>query len=108
MFRVFRFAEISHTLVKGSNFMSARSLNSIISNLFVVLSLAILSIAQSTISGDITGVVTDPSSAVMPNAQVTLTSTTTGAVQTTNTNAQGAYRFSLLQPGRYTVESSAS
>jgi hypothetical protein len=64
--------------------------------------------AQSLTSGDITGVVTDPSNAVVPNAKVTLKSNATGATQTTTSNAQGAYRFSLLGPGTYTISAEAT
>jgi len=60
-------------------------------------------LAQSLVSGDLTGTVTDPSGAVVPNATVTLKSTATGATQTTTTNANGGYRFSLLPPGSYSV-----
>jgi hypothetical protein len=62
--------------------------------------------AQSLISGDIAGTVTDPSGAVMPNVPVTLRSTDTGSTQTSSTNQSGAYRFSLLKPGHYTVTAS--
>jgi hypothetical protein len=62
--------------------------------------------AQSLISGDIAGTVTDPSGAVMPNVSVTLKSTDTGATQTSTTNQAGVYRFSLLKPGHYTVTAS--
>ena len=58
--------------------------------------------AQSLISGDLTGTVTDPSGAVVPNATVTLKSDATGETRTATTNANGAYRFSLLGPGSYT------
>jgi len=66
-----------------------------------------LSRAQSLVSGDITGAVTDPSGAVVPNATVTLKSNSTGATKTATTNAQGTYRFPLLQPGGYTVSVAA-
>jgi hypothetical protein len=59
--------------------------------------------AQSVTSGDIVGYVTDPSGAVLPNASVTLRSQETGSTHVQATNSQGAYRFSLLPPGRYTV-----
>ncbi|HZR57570.1 MAG TPA: carboxypeptidase regulatory-like domain-containing protein [Terriglobales bacterium] len=59
--------------------------------------------AQSTISGDITGIVTDPTGAVLPNAPVSLKNNSTGATSSTNTNGAGVYRFSLLAPGSYTV-----
>ncbi len=64
--------------------------------------------AQSLTTGDITGTVTDPSGAVVPNAKVTLKSTESGAIQTRNTNQQGVYRFPLLSPGTYSVSVSAS
>lgn len=49
--------------------------------------------AQSLTTGDITGTVTDPSGAVVPNAQVMLKNLDSGTTQTRNTNAQGVYRF---------------
>jgi hypothetical protein len=59
--------------------------------------------AQSLTSGDISGVVTDPSGAAVSNAAVTLKNNDTGSTQVGNTNLQGAFRFQLLQPGTYTV-----
>ena len=59
--------------------------------------------AQSLISGDIVGVVTDPSGAAVANATVTVTSNATGAAQTTTTNSKGSYRVPLLKPGDYTI-----
>ena len=61
------------------------------------------SFAQSLLSGDINGTVTDPSGAVVPNATVNLKSLDTGAAQSTTSNASGFYRFSLVKPGRYNV-----
>ncbi len=63
--------------------------------------------AQSLVSGDLTGTVTDPSGAVVPGATVTLKSDANGQTRTTTSNAAGAYRFSLLQPGSYTVTANA-
>src|SRR6202162_3470261 len=60
-------------------------------------------VAQSVTSGDIVGLVTDPSGAVLANAGVTLKSQENGSTQAQSTNSRGAYRFSLLPPGRYTV-----
>jgi len=59
--------------------------------------------AQSLVSGDVTGTITDPSGAVLPNVPVTLKSNSTGATRTTNTNQSGFYRFALVQPGVYTI-----
>ena len=58
---------------------------------------------QSVTSGDIVGLVTDPSGAVVSNASVTLKSQENGSTQAQSTNSRGGYRFSLLLPGRYTV-----
>jgi hypothetical protein len=60
-------------------------------------------VAQSLLSGDIAGTVTDPSGAVVPAAKVDLKSLDTGAVQSTTTGSDGGYHFSLLKPGRYSV-----
>jgi len=64
-------------------------------------------VCQSLTSGDITGIVSDPSGAAIANAQVTLKSNSTGATQTHTTNEQGSYRFSLLGPEDYSVSVSA-
>lgn len=64
--------------------------------------------AQTTISGDIAGTVTDPSGAAIPNASVKVTNTGTGATTTLTTGAAGEYHAALLKPGEYTVTASAS
>jgi hypothetical protein len=58
-------------------------------------------------TGSITGVVSDSTGAVVPNATVTLTSKATNQTQTTTTSDEGVYRFVLLRPGIYTVKTSA-
>jgi hypothetical protein len=63
---------------------------------------------QSTTSGDVTGTITDPSGAAIPGAKVTLTSRSTGNVISTTTSATGNYRFSLLPPGAYTLNATAT
>jgi hypothetical protein len=59
--------------------------------------------AQSTVTGELVGTVTDPSNAVVVSAKVTLTSDASGGVQTLSTNSVGEFHFSLLRPGVYTV-----
>ncbi len=75
--------------------------------LVVALLIAPSLMAQSLVSGDLTGTVTDPSGAVVPNATVTLKNNANGATHNTTTTSSGAYRFSLLPPGNYTVSASA-
>ncbi len=76
--------------------------------LVIALMMAPSLIAQSLVSGDLTGTVTDPSGAVVSGATVMLKSDSTGATRTTTSNSSGAYRFSLLQPGSYTITANAS
>jgi len=57
--------------------------------------------AQTNISGDIAGTVTDSSGAAIPGATVTITSVDTGAVQTVTTASAGEYRAALLKPGNF-------
>ena len=64
--------------------------------------------AQTTTSGDVAGTITDPSGAAIPGAKVTLTSNATGNVISTDSNASGDYRFSLLMPGSYVVSATAT
>src|SRR5580658_6235049 len=54
-------------------------------------------------TADLLGTVTDPSGAVVPNAQVTLTNTATRQKRQAPTNPSGEYIFSLLQRGRYSI-----
>jgi hypothetical protein len=53
--------------------------------------------------GTMTGVVTDPSNAVVPGATVAITDKSTSEVQTTTTNTAGRYVFVNLRPGTYEV-----
>ncbi len=64
-------------------------------------------LAQSAGTGALTGTVTDPTGAVVPNVTVTLTSADTNQARTANTGADGAYKFGLLPPGTYRVRFAA-
>ncbi|HEX2663732.1 MAG TPA: carboxypeptidase regulatory-like domain-containing protein [Candidatus Acidoferrum sp.] len=57
--------------------------------------------AQSVVSGEVDGTVTDQTGAVAPNASVNLISTETGFNETTTTGATGTFRFALVKPGNY-------
>lgn len=61
-----------------------------------------------TITGSITGTVTDPSGAVIAGAQVTATNVLTGVVTPTVTNDSGIYSLRFLQIGQYKIGVSAS
>lgn len=63
--------------------------------------------AQLAGKGEIKGRVTDPSGAVVPNATVTATETTTGIVTTRTSSSSGDYDVTPLDPGVYTVSVTA-
>jgi hypothetical protein len=64
--------------------------------------------AQTITTGGLSGTVTDPSGAVVANASVQLKSLLDGSVTSGKTNTQGAYNFSYLKPGDYSVTVNAS
>jgi len=57
--------------------------------------------AQMTVTGMITGAVTDPSNQVIPAANVTLTSQTTGEARTSSTSELGVFTFVAVPPDSY-------
>jgi hypothetical protein len=67
-----------------------------------------LSVAQSGISSAISGRVEDSTGAVVTNAAITATNTDTKAVRAGQTNADGRFLFSQLNPGTYAVTVRAS
>jgi len=56
-----------------------------------------------TVASSVVGTVVDPSSAVVPNAPVTLTENDTGAVRSAASDGSGVFRFLNLVPGTYSV-----
>jgi hypothetical protein len=74
----------------------------------LLFALAILALATSTMWGQalfatLTGVVTDPSGAVVGNANVTLRNADSGDTRTTVTDGQGYYTFASVAVGTYNV-----
>ncbi len=61
--------------------------------------------AQTTSS--LTGVVTDPSGAMVPGVEVTLTNAETNAQRSATTDSQGRYSFAQAQPSTYQVSARA-
>ena len=70
--------------------------------------LGVASALSQTLDTAILGVVTDPSGASVPGAEITITQPATGFTQRILTNSEGAYELRYLRPGEYTVEVAAS
>ena len=74
----------------------------------VVMALMVSGVFAQSETGAITGTVSDPTGAVVPNAKITVKGTTTGSVRTATTNSSGAYTVTNLQPAEYTVTAEVS
>jgi hypothetical protein len=72
---------------------------------FIFLSASVPAFAQTS---GITGVVNDSSGAAVPNARVALTRNGVNAAQRTTTNGNGAYSFSSMEAGEYTLSVEAN
>ena len=59
--------------------------------------------AQTATSGAVTGVVTDQSGAIVPNADVQIRDVNKGTIESTKSDRDGVYRFFFLSPSRYTL-----
>jgi hypothetical protein len=68
-----------------------------------VLVLAGLRAEAQTITGGVNGTVTDPTGAVLANANVEATNVETGVVTSATTNSDGVYSIRFLQIGNYKV-----
>jgi hypothetical protein len=60
--------------------------------------------AAQTVGASVTGVVQDPSNALVSGASVKLTETSTARVRQTRTNQRGEFTFAALPPGPYSLE----
>jgi len=69
--------------------------------LFLAL-LSSVALAQGS-SSTITGVVTDPTGAVIPRAKVTITNQSTGISYSADTTSSGTYAFASLPVGQYSI-----
>jgi len=70
--------------------------------LCVVLLAALPALAQT--QAGISGVIHDPSGAVIPGVSVTITNPATNFVRPAISNDAGVYNFPVLQPGRYNIK----
>jgi Carboxypeptidase regulatory-like domain len=75
-------------------------------SVMVLLSIAAAAWAQTSGSGTISGTLTDPNGAVIPNATVTILNVDTGIERSLASNGAGLYTAPFLQPGHYQVTAS--
>jgi len=87
----------------ADNIPHRRSLLLVVLGLLLGLPISNRSLAQTTTSGGLTGVVTDPSGAVVVGADVEIKNNSKGTTQSLKTDRGGAYQFSFLAPARYTL-----
>ncbi len=74
--------------------------------LFALIFVPVALFAQDT--AQMTGTVTDPSGAEVPNAQVTITSVSQGTARTATANSSGDYLFAALPVGAYNLTVTAA
>src|SRR5215207_9151580 len=74
----------------------------------LVFALCAVAFAQSTTTGSIGGVVSNPSKEVVPGASVTVRNTGTNKEDTATTDDSGRFKVANLQPGTYAVTVNAS
>ncbi|HLK65756.1 MAG TPA: TonB-dependent receptor [Bryobacteraceae bacterium] len=72
-----------------------------------ILFVSMLPLAAQTDRASLTGVVTDASHSVVPNAKVSVHAAATGIDYNGNTNTAGVYTFTGLTPGQYSASISA-
>lgn len=89
--------------------MRQRSRHSILSRLsglgaaVLLLWVGLAGLQAQIITGSLTGIVMDSSSAVVPGATVTMTNERSGDIRRTTTNSEGYFSISGVLPGSYTV-----
>jgi hypothetical protein len=76
--------------------------------LTITLTFAYGALGQSLTAGTVSGTVTDPNNAIVPNATVTIENAITGYTQTINTGSDGAFRFNNVPFNNYVLTVSAS
>src|SRR5258708_7475530 len=72
-------------------------------SVLVVLALCVPAIHAQVLQGSLTGTVTDPSGAVVPNASVTITNLETGKEYKVASDSAGDFTMPALDAGQYRV-----
>jgi hypothetical protein len=81
-----------------------KAVTSLLTVMMLVSYLVVPALAQTANTGNITGVVKDPSGAVVPGATVRAINKGTGLERKTTTSDSGSYELAQLTPGDYRVE----
>lgn len=71
--------------------------------LTITLLVSVFPLVAQTDRATLTGVITDPSRSIIPNAKISLHATATGIEYSALTNSSGVYTFSGLRVGQYTA-----
>src|SRR6185295_2067684 len=74
----------------------------------MLFALTVVGLAQSTTTGSIGGVVTNPNKEVVPGAAVTAKNVGTNKEDTATTDDTGRFKVANLQPGIYSVSVNAA
>src|ERR1022692_43728 len=82
-------------------------LRSLIVPMVFVLALRVPAVAQGETTSAIVGSVTDPTSAAIPGATVTVTNLENGLKRSVKTDDSGRFSFPQLKPGTYSVQAEA-
>ena len=86
----------------------ARSVLGSLGVLGIAATLAAVPARAQTPTGEISGVVVDPSGSAVPGVTITLTSAATNAVREVQTNSAGLYVIPAIPPGRYVLKAQIS
>jgi outer membrane receptor protein involved in Fe transport len=76
--------------------------------LFAFLALTQSAFSQTMTTGDVIGIVTDPSGRAVPTASIKIRRQDTNETRTALSGESGQFRFSLLPSGSYAIEASSS
>ena len=90
---------------QGLLLLASHVLCIIITSILLISSPGVL--AQTAVTGGLSGIVTDSSGGIVPNATVKVVNTSTGDVRSVTTNNDGRYEVPFLKPGPFTVSASA-
>src|SRR5579862_4429038 len=101
--------QIDKSIPRPRSAVIGRSKNPLAWLLVLVLFIVVANrnVAAQLDTGGITGTVTDPAGAVVPNAKITLTNEGTQVATFTTTTSTGTYSLNQIRPGSYTLQAEA-